>query len=134
VVNYKDVLADLRRKRLELEKTYKSKLAQLDSGIAAIEQVLALEQPSYVLVGSFAMPETTEEQTYAGLTVVAAAHRCLEIEGKHLTAPQIVERLKSGGFKSNAKVLRTSVYSAMFRDERFVRLKDGRWGLKSWQQ
>jgi hypothetical protein len=135
MVDYKEVLSDLRARRLEIEKAYKSKLAQLDAGIAAIEHLVGTHSKSAVKADQFEAGSffLVEPRTYAGMTVIAATHRVLENEGKPMTAPQIVARMLAGGFRSKAKVLRNSVYSSMFRDDRFLRLNDGRWSLKAWK-
>lgn len=131
MADYKGVLADLRARRVAIDK----ERADLDTAIAAIERLAA----SAVISGTG--PGTQEvrgvsARAFGGLTMPQAITKYLGLVNQPQTTRQIIDGLRAGGVRSTAG-LRGHVYNTLHRlsrgDGQFRHDPDGRWSLREWQ-
>jgi hypothetical protein len=119
-INYEEVLADLREKR-----------SGLDAAIAAIEKMLGLACETSV-GGSKAVETAVSEDSFLGMSTPLAAERYLRLAKKPKTTAEIAEALQNGGIHSTSENFVNTVYTALSRNDKVIRLGRGRWSLREW--
>lgn len=128
-INYSNVLADLKRRRQEL-----------DGAIAAIQRILGQTTSAGHGEEHDTRPAAPAGQIrsdeFFGLSVPAAIRKYLEIMKRPRTAAEIVKGIQDGGFITQAKNFYASVSTSLRRlDGRgvVVQLPDTKqWGLAAW--
>jgi len=135
MVDYKEVLTDLHRRKAQLKREYDDEIKQIDEAILAIRKMIPKEGVMHFGGGHVSQVTAVQKpQTpYAGLTVREAAYRCLEAHGKPMKSKELADALIAGGFHSDAKLFRATVYSILAKDDRFT-VKDGMWSLAEWKK
>lgn len=128
MVDYKEVLADLRRRKAQVKREFEQEMSEIDAAIGAIEKMVPDAQISLALP---AATKVSSSQPYKGLTVRDAAWRCLDAEGAPMKTKDLAEALIAGGLQTTAKNFRTTVYSTLSRDDDFS-VDDGSWSLAEW--
>lgn len=129
MVDYNEVLADLRRRRAALRR----QMDELDGLIAGIEKMAPSEQMSLLGVVSKPAPVSRQGKPYEGLTVREAALKCLGEAGHPMRAAALAERLLAGGLTTNAKNFRTTLYATLARYPEQFFTKGGEWALAEWK-
>lgn len=132
-IDYAAVLADLERKRDEL-----------DRAIAAIRPFAGQGDTSTPPTGggsgapsprkSGAMAQLRSDEFF-GMKAPEAIQKYLAIAKGPRTVRDIVDALRSGGFITSAKDLYNNIYTALIRlekDELVRKLPDSTWGLAEW--
>lgn len=127
MADYKGVISELRMKRQGLQ----NEIARLDDVISALEQISQ--------TGQTTSASASTSKLFKGVTLIFAVQKVLELAaGEPLHIKDVIERLESGGFESRARRFYPSVYSTLYRlaedNGAVVKTKDGRWGLRKWQQ
>jgi hypothetical protein len=125
VADYKGVIGDLRMKRDALA----HEMARLDDIIQELERM------SGKLPFQGAM--SVSDRPFRGQTLKASIEAVLDSANEFLSIKDVINRLMAGGLESKAKRLYPSVYSTLFRmgedDGPVVKSKEGKWGLRKWQ-
>jgi hypothetical protein len=122
-VSYEAVLADLRAKR-----------DRLDSAIRAIEELMGVATDITPAAAARAAVElgTVQEDTFLGMSTPAAAEKYLRMVKRPKETGEIAEALQKGGIHSTADNFTNSVYTALMRNEKVIRLGRGKWSLREW--
>ena len=121
-IDYTAVLADLERKRDEL-----------DAAINAIRPFLGTagssgpDRPG---------PEGVRPDSFFGMNILDAAVKYLQIEKRPKRAEEIADALIAGGYMSNAKNFHANVSTTLRRDDDrggpAVRMPNKTWALAEW--
>ena len=131
-IDYKEVLQDLRERRLKL-----------DAAISAIEDIIgAAPAPTQGIarVPVIAPPLSStgaKPGPYKGKTIIAAVMEMLRSEGKPLGTTVILRKLMEGGLKTHSKSFYRTLYNTLNSnlDKELTRKeKGGPWGLKEWEK
>jgi len=129
-IDYNAVLADLKKKRDELDKA-----------IAGIEVIIGLAPNSGVQAAqpqpSLAANAPIPEDAFFGMSIVEAANKYLQIKKKPQTTKQIAEALEAGGLTNQSGNFGNTVGSVLNRNVAsanpiFANISRGTWGLSSW--
>ena len=136
-IDYQAVLADLEKKRDDLDKA-----------IAGIRLLIGLPQASNngaqaePPAGSGSMgppaPRGSSDQNipsdaFFGMSIPAAAQKFLSIRKKPATSPEIAQALEAGGYNHQSSNLANTLNTALTRNpDMFAKVKRGTWGLRSW--
>lgn len=131
MVDYNEVLADLRRRKASLKRSFEDEMRELDAAIGAIEKMLPAQ--TRLFLSTTKIDGITEKAStpFSGMTVREAARRCLEAQGHPMSTSELAHTLLDGGFQTTAKNFRTTVYSTLARDEG-CHVEDGIWSLATW--
>jgi len=128
-VDYKVVLADLKRKRDDLDKA-----------IAGIETILGLSV-SVAISGVAATAEVgtaeVKSDSFFGMSIVQAAQKYLGMMKKPMGTPEISEALAKGGLLNQSENFGNTVGSVLARNAEnengtICRVSRGTWGLRAW--
>lgn len=130
MADYKDVLADLKAKKVAIDR----ERAKLDAAITAFERLVSGEAS-----GPSTKPASRSgvtSRTFAGLTVHQAVTKYLRATKEPQTSAQIQNALRAGGKRSKSKSFNAIVYKTLSRlsknDGPYRRERDGRWSLREW--
>lgn len=77
-------------------------------------------------------PVQIQSDTFFSMTATDAAKKYLQIMKRPQSTGAIEKALRAGGMATTAKNLYSNLYTAMTRDEDFVKPSKGVWGLKEW--
>ena len=122
-VSYEAVLEDLRAKR-----------DRLDAAIQAIEEMMGLSLEAGTDGGAQRVerPGSVTEDTFLGMSAPSAAEKYLRIAKKPKTTAEIAKALLDGGIHSTSENFTNTVYTALTRNKKVIRLGRGKWSLKEW--
>jgi hypothetical protein len=132
--DYEKILSDLQEERANLDRMIawvKGRLAKTDP--AEPTTVDSLIQKSISQPMRF--PRTLKPDTFFKMSVQQAMRECLSLLKKPLSARDITNYLKSGGFTHKAKNLYQTVFPTLMRMKEkgeVDRLANGEWGLSEW--
>ncbi len=125
-INYKDVLADLKARRIAL-----------DAAIAAIEQM-----NSSGSVGAISEGTTIDyigelpSDAFFGMSVPSATKKFLTMKKKPQSTQEIADALEAGGLTHSSENFTNTVSTSLHRlkkdEEGVVRVSRGKWGLMEW--
>ena len=126
MMDYKEILDDLRRKRGEIMKKYREELGKLDTAISSLESIYG-EEPALQQQMQLATPESP----FSNMTIADAAYAYLRNAGSPMRARQLADELVASGFETKAKHFPTTLRNSLSRDPRFA-VDLGEWGLVEW--
>ena len=128
MADYKGVLADLRNRRVAIDK----ERVDLDTAIAAVER-LASSTVNSTAGRGVQETNSVSSRAFAGLTMPQAITKLFTLVNQPQTTRQIMDALKAGGMKSKGS-LRGHVYNTLHRlsqdDGPFRHESDSRWSLR----
>lgn len=109
-IDYKAVIVDLERKRGLLN-------TRFDAAIAALRQVLAMENDSQpALIGVSVLDhDTLASGLYRGMSMLAAAVKHLQTVGHPVPNVQLAEQLELGGYRHKSKNFPNTLNSVLWR-------------------
>lgn len=125
-IDYNAVLADLEKKRDDLDKAI--------VGIKILMGLPATASGAAVTTAPSAQSEAElDSHAFFGMNIATGAHKYLSIRKKPATAAEIADALIKGGFPSQSDAFGNTVTTALTRNQdTFVKVKRGTWGLKAW--
>jgi hypothetical protein len=107
---------------------------QIDAAILTLEHFSAkgASLPSSAPPGAPRANGEVTNDAFFQMTVPDAAEKYLRIMKATKEIPEIAEALLRGGLKSSSKNFSDMARTVLSRDERFVRVPSGGWGLSEW--
>lgn len=133
---YAAVLADLRAKRDEIDKTIKFLEGMSGVKIAAGAGHSAAVASAHAIGGTQGDDASLDEGAFHGMSIVDATKKLLSIRKRKMGNPEIARELAAGGLVMNSADPVNTVGSVLTR--RFnqvgdiVKVARGTWGLKEW--
>lgn len=127
IIDYNVVLADLKRKRDEL-----------NAAIAGIEaMLLGAGAPIATPAGASPTPTTIGPDTFFGMSIAQAAQKYLNMKKRPQTAPEIAAALIEGGLQNQSGKFPNTVGSVLNRNSEgdaptFVKVSRGTFALRTW--
>lgn len=121
---YETVLADLHRRR-----------EQIDSAIAAVEAMIA-GGPTAISSAANARAGVSDAAVksgdFLGMTISDAARKLLEMRKKPLTTKEIMESIVAGGVHLTSQAPMNTVATVLRRQTDIINVGRGTWGLAGW--
>ena len=139
VIDYKAVLADLEKRRDDIDKA-----------IAAVKSFIGLVPGAAAspTVGPMSAAQALSEiasnpdfvitsDAYFGMNIVSAAQKYLAARKRPANSMEIAEALAAGGLPTQSAKLANTVNSVITRNSQgdlpiFAKVKRGLWGLRAW--
>jgi hypothetical protein len=113
-VDYAAVIRDLEQKRVQMN-------ARLDAAIAAIRQVLALENADEQLnLPGVAVPRANQQGPYRGLSMLDAAIKHIAAIGHGVPNVLLAKALEDGGYRHKSKNFPNTLNSVLWRRAKTV--------------
>ena len=128
MAEYTKTLESLLAKQNILER----RLKKLRGVIKGLEDLEREEGPGASL--TVLTPSLGTGLPYRGMTVRAAARKCLEMNRQPMNAHEIAAELRDGGMETEAKKFTTTVYSILFRASDEFESEGGKWSLCEWKK
>lgn len=143
---YDAVLADLRAKRDEIDKTIRllENVRGISSGAARVAPTVPAltsvrDRTPRAFGGGHALPLDGMLSPFGGMTIPEATKKLLTREQRHMTNPELAEELKRGGLVMNSDDPANTIGSVLKRRQEevgdLIRINPGRggkWGLAEW--
>ena len=122
-VDYTEVLADLERRKAELE-----------SAILAIRRLVNLPVPAPGLSGPQPVYETPRAYPFLGMTIPEATIAHLRMAQKPLTTHEVIAALKQGGLRDSNYQTVYQVLRRRAREKQDIAVDKGKWHLAEWHK
>jgi uncharacterized membrane protein len=107
----------------------------LNSMIESLRQIReqgALPVPGVTLGSGGIVEQDVRHDSFFGMTILDAIKKYLAMTKQTQSAPDIADALVRGGMKSAAKDFVGNVRTTLSKNEAFVSVKNGEWGLSLW--